>query len=101
MRRRDFAVRGAQTPGNPLPLQPGRVGTFMHRAAASFDVAGEGQREIERMDVKRLRIVNRLVIALAVDQGAHALCVPRFEAGAELCRQRARAIGEACALIGA
>ena len=84
-----------------LPVQSDRVAALMHLSAASLDVAGERQREIERMNVKRLRIVDRLVVARAGDQCAHARGLPRLEAGAELFRHRARAIGEARALVGA
>ena len=73
----------------------------MNLSAAPLDVARQGQREIERMDVKGLRIVDRLVIALTGEQGAHARSLPRFEAGAELFGERARALGEARALVGA
>ena len=92
-------VRTRQTA--PCRSRPTASVRSMHLSAASFDVAREGQREIERMDVKRLRIVDRLVVALGDDQRAHARGVPRLEAGAELFGERARAVGEARALVGA
>jgi hypothetical protein len=101
MARGDLAGRHAQAPGRTLVLQADRLAALVHPSAALFNVGREGQREVEWMDVKGLRVVDRLVIARAGEQGAHARALPRLEAGAELFGQRPRALGEACTLVGA
>lgn len=53
------------------------------------------------MDVKRLRVVDGLMVALGRQHRPHLRGVPRLEAGAELFGQCARSLGEACALVGA
>ena len=73
----------------------------MHLHAAPLGVGRQRQREVERMDLEALRIVQPLEVARGGEQGAHLVGLPGLERRAELFGQRARSLGEVRPLVGA
>jgi hypothetical protein len=101
MPRRDLAHGRPQQPLCAAALQRPRFRAFVHLHAALLGIGGQGQCEIERMDLEARRVVQPLEVALGDQQGANLVGRPGLERGAELLRQRARTLGEVGSLVGA